>query len=81
MEILLFGITREIIGQSSLNTEVLGTDKPTTVKDLLALIKERFPALKNLSSLSVAVNNDYASPETPLTENDEIALIPPVSGG
>ena len=41
----------------------------------------RFPKFKELSSLLVAVNDEYAEPGKVLYGNEEIALIPPVSGG
>jgi molybdopterin converting factor small subunit len=40
-----------------------------------------YPQLRDLRSLFIAVNLKYANDEALLTENDEIALIPPVSGG
>jgi molybdopterin synthase sulfur carrier subunit len=51
------------------------------VGQLKTYLSELFPALKDLSSLAVAVNSNYASDKTPISETDEIALIPPVSGG
>ena len=41
----------------------------------------RYPKMKALSSMMVAVNNSYAPDDLELKEGDEIALIPPVSGG
>jgi molybdopterin synthase sulfur carrier subunit len=40
-----------------------------------------YPNLKGLKSLLIAVNNEYAEDSVELLESDEIALIPPVSGG
>lgn len=51
------------------------------VQDLLELIRRDYPSLAELKSLLVAVNEDYAETDVVLTERDEIALIPPVSGG
>ncbi|RYF62770.1 MAG: MoaD/ThiS family protein, partial [Cytophagaceae bacterium] len=39
------------------------------------------PALTGVKSILVAVNSEYAEPDTLLNPSDEIALIPPVSGG
>jgi molybdopterin synthase sulfur carrier subunit len=44
-------------------------------------MKERFPALAALRSLAVAVNGQYADAATSIQPGDEVALIPPVSGG
>lgn len=76
--IKLFGITREIVGA---NQQVIASDSPLSVEALLALLKEQYPPLKNIRSLLVAVNSEYANPETMIDFSAEIALIPPVSGG
>jgi molybdopterin synthase sulfur carrier subunit len=76
--ILLFGITREIVGQSTLEI-TLSTNQ--TVADLLAELRRRYPALATLRSLAVAINSEYAVDTEILQANDEIALIPPVAGG
>lgn len=78
LTIALFGITREIVGRPTLE---LTTPDGQSVQDLLVELRQQYPALGKLSSLAVAVNNDYATDETALHERDEIALIPPVSGG
>ncbi len=74
----LFGITKEIIGKQSLTYEL---QQGNSVRILLANLYKDYPKLENLTSLLVAVNSEYAENEQILNENDEIALIPPVSGG
>ena len=74
----LFGVTRDIVGGAHLQYEAAG---PVSVKALLADLKGRYPALGRLSSLAVAVNSEYADGDLQLAESDEVALIPPVSGG
>ena len=78
LNVLAFGIAKDIFGKSSIDVELDG--KATTGK-LKQSLEERFPRLKQLASYMVAVNNEYASDEGVLTERDEIAIIPPVSGG
>ncbi len=73
-----FGICREIIGSSE---EKLQLDQKISVRSFLENLKTNYPELGNLSSLLVAVNSEYADSEMILADNDEIALIPPVSGG
>lgn len=79
MKVLLFGITREITGESRLN--VPAGAGITTVKALKRWLGEQYPAMQGLTSLAIAVDSEYANDEDTLTENQEIALIPPVSGG
>jgi molybdopterin converting factor subunit 1 len=52
------------------------------VGDLLTQLCERYPAITEMiASVSVAVNREYVPRDQVLAENDEVALIPPVSGG
>lgn len=78
LHILLFGITKEIVGQQQLALEL---PQEANVGHLLRNLKESYPALEHLDSMLVAVNNEYSSQEQLLSESDEIAIIPPVSGG
>jgi molybdopterin synthase sulfur carrier subunit len=79
VKILLFGITREITGQSRI--EVPADADITTVKALKKWLGKQYPAMEGLSSLAVAVDSEYAEDEDLLSAEQEIALIPPVSGG
>jgi sulfur-carrier protein len=72
-----FGITKDILGAKENTFEMKGK----TVGELRAELNDRFPKLVGLRSLYIAVNNDYAEESKMLAETDEIALIPPVSGG
>lgn len=81
MRILLFGITRDIVGSSSLELSQAESSRVSTVEQLKAHLAHAYPDLKGLSSLAIAVNNRYAHENDHITPNDEIALIPPVSGG
>jgi len=79
MEILLFGITRDIVGRQKLT--VPEDQYPGTVGDLKAWLGQQFPAINQLSSLAVAVDSEYADDDLVINSSSEIALIPPVSGG
>ena len=79
MKILLFGITRDITGQTKLMVPAeAGVD---TVKGLKSWLGQQYPAMQTLSSLAVAVDSEYAEDEDAIHAGQEIALIPPVSGG
>lgn len=80
MEVLLFGIAKDIVGQSQIEIEK-EQDIPKSVAGLKSLLVEKFPAFEKLSSFAVAVNSEYANDDVFLNRNDEIAIIPPVSGG
>jgi molybdopterin converting factor subunit 1 len=78
LRILCFGITRDIIGQFEYTTSL---ESSATVADLKQKLSTEFPDFQALRSLRIALNAEYASDEMSLKENDEIVLIPPVSGG
>jgi len=61
---------------------------PESVKDVAGLVewlRDRGPghaeALGDLSSIRVAVNQEFATLTTPISEGDEVALFPPMTGG
>jgi MoaE-MoaD fusion protein len=79
VRVLLFGMLKDLAGNSS---ETIDLDDGASVRDVLAHYQVQMPQLRAaLPSLAVAVNQQYANPGTKLKENDEVALLPPVSGG
>lgn len=75
---MLYGIAKDIIGTSKY---VFLTEQGITVKLLLEQLKVQFPKLKDLNSLLVAINDEYAEQDDIIKDNDEVILVPPVSGG
>jgi len=78
LKILAFGIAKEIIGQFEWPIQLADH---ATVADLKASLTQQFPRFEQLASLRVAINTEYADDTATLHPNDEIVLIPPVSGG
>ena len=79
VNVLFFASCREITGTREVELEV---DEGTTVAHLKEHLLQRYPALAGLSSsLSAAVNAEYSSDAAILSEGDEVAFLPPVSGG
>ena len=66
------------------NAESVGLEVPdgTTVADLRHILSERYPGLAGaLGTIRFAVNDEFANDNTLPQDGDEVALIPPVSGG
>ena len=83
MRVLLFAGLAEAVGSRELLLPGAGGGgggTPATVGELETAVRARFPVLAR-SAFRVAVNRAYAPAQQPLAERDEIALIPPVSGG
>jgi len=78
VKVLLFGIARDIVGQRRLEID---HSPPIDVKSLKQVLQDKYPKMNHLSYFKVAVNQEFASDDQMLNEGDEIALIPPVSGG
>ncbi len=78
INVLAFGIAKDIFGGSSINVEL---PEQGTTGNLKQSLESSYPLLKQLASYMVAVNNEYAQDENILSERDEVAIIPPVSGG
>lgn len=74
-----FALSRQLTGQREV---AIRLPKGATVAVLMEAVEKRFPKLKVLSSsLKLAINWEYADPETVLRDGDEVAVIPPVAGG
>jgi molybdopterin synthase catalytic subunit len=80
VRVRLFAILRERAGTDRVQ---LSLSPQATVADALSALAELEPLCELLERLPVrlAVNRDYATSETELAPGDELALIPPVSGG
>jgi molybdopterin converting factor subunit 1 len=79
MNVLFFGITKDIVGSSEIS---FSNDlKLANVAALKKQLVDTYPEFSKLKSLAVAVNSEYAEDDVVLNGNDEIAIIPPVSGG
>jgi molybdopterin synthase catalytic subunit len=74
VRVRLFAVLRERAGASELELEL---PEGALVRDAL----ERMASLTEGVSAVMAVNHEYAEPATELHDDDEVALIPPVSGG
>jgi molybdopterin converting factor subunit 1 len=75
----LFAVARQRAGASTLEVEIPGA---ATAGQLRAALAEQFPPLKDILAHSrIAVANEYAADNDPISAAAEIALIPPVSGG
>ena len=79
IKILAFGIAKDILQTQSL--DLVLDSGVTTVNALKEMLKQQYPEFQKLRSLSIAVNEEYQSDDFELNENDEIVIIPPVSGG
>ena len=78
IEIIAYGIAKDIISGSSLALKV---EEGATVGVIRDVLLQDFPAFSGLASLQLAVNADYVADDFVLNENDEVVIIPPVSGG
>jgi molybdopterin synthase catalytic subunit/molybdopterin converting factor small subunit len=79
VRVVYLGALREQVGLAS---EVLGLPEASEVSHVLDCCCTKYPSLKPwLKSLAVALNQEYASPGAKLKDGDELALLPPVSGG
>ena len=78
IEALLFASYREKAGVGRLTLDL---NDSATVGDMVGAMRMRFPGLPEAERIVVAVNNEYQEHDFVLSDGDEVALIPPVSGG
>ncbi len=75
----LFALMADRAGQREIPLS-LRTSRPT-VADALAVLHDLFPAIPWPTGTMLALNQSYTTAAAPLTDGDELAIIPPVSGG
>ena len=78
VDILLYGIARDIIGGSKHEIEL---SNEATVGEAMKKLKSTFPDFQKLTSLVIAINDEYATDSDVINSGDTLILIPPVSGG
>ncbi|WP_199619118.1 molybdopterin converting factor subunit 1 [Paenibacillus alkalitolerans] len=79
MKILLFAGLAEAVGEPSFEADV---KLPASVSELKAALVAAFPSTADIvDSCFAAINQSYADDEAIVREGDEVAFIPPVSGG
>ena len=79
VKVLYFARAREATGSSEESAEI---GDGSTAGELLETLVRRNPKLQEIRScLVLAINQEYADGSARLKEGDEVALIPPISGG
>src|SRR2546425_7315998 len=79
IRVLFFGMLKDLVGRGS---DSLSLHENARLSDVLSHYEEHIPRLKALTaSIAMSVNQEYAGPEAKLKQGDEVALLPPVSGG
>lgn len=79
VRMLYHGMLRDVAGR---NHEVVTLAEGARLSDLYSHLEQRFPKLAGFrNSVALALNQEYSKATAELHDNDEVALIPPVSGG
>jgi molybdopterin converting factor small subunit len=78
IRLIAYGIAKDILQSKELEVDVKAGDSISSLKQSLF---SRYPDFAKLKSLAFAVGEDYQEDSYRLKENDEVVIIPPVSGG
>jgi molybdopterin converting factor small subunit len=78
IRLIAFGIAKEILMARQMEFEL---HAGATIASLKHNLFERYPEFAKLRSLAFAVGENYQEDSYTLIENDEVVIIPPVSGG
>src|SRR5580700_4740035 len=79
VRILFFGVLKDLTGRGS---DLLNLPEHATLGDVFIHYEEIAPRFGELAaSIAISINQEFAGPDSKLKEGDEIAFLPPVSGG
>ncbi len=78
IKVIAFGIAKDILQSKQMELEMNSGD---TISSLRKTLLQKHPEFGKLKSLAFAVGVNYQDDSHPLHENDEVVIIPPVSGG
>ena len=79
VHVRLFAVLRDTAGVGETSVQL---DGPSDVFAATEVLAAKFPTIRALlPRVAFAVNRQYVKPDAPLQDGDELALIPPVSGG
>ncbi len=79
IEVLLFGAAADRAGTRKVQLDL---ERSTTLREVWPLLADRYPELSSMrDTLAFAVNGEYARMDGRVEPGDEVAVLPPVSGG
>lgn len=82
LKVKSFAILKDIIGTQQMTLQLPRKDEGTTVADLRIRILELYPVISEQRiAMGIAVNAKIANEKSVINDLDEIALLPPISGG
>ena len=71
-------MSKDLVGENQVS---LSFDDELSITDFRQRLIEHFPSLEKMSTYTIALNEEYAEETQLLSNNDIVAIIPPVSGG
>ena len=77
IEIKCFGVAKEIVEGNVVRLET----SSLSVEELRKQLLNDYPDFSTIKGFMVAVNQEYATDDMTINSSDEVAIIPPVSGG
>src|SRR5262245_36552201 len=79
IRVLFFGMIRDVVG---LREDSLDVPAGASLGSVFEQYAGRFPKLREMSASTVlALNQQFSAPSAPVADGDEVAFLPPVSGG
>ena len=78
IHVRFFALYRDLTGRDE---EEYVLKSGSKVRDLINLVVEKHESMKGAKGMLIAINNAFVKLDTFLKDGDEIALLPPVSGG
>jgi molybdopterin converting factor subunit 1 len=79
VKVLFFGVLKDVVGRAE---DYLELENGATLGGVFDHYSSRFPRMREMAGgILLARNQEFAGPSAPVADGDEIAFLPPVSGG
>ncbi|MDX1683863.1 MAG: MoaD/ThiS family protein [Saprospiraceae bacterium] len=78
VKVRAFGIAADIVGGKNFELEIPGQ---CSVRELKKMIIENYPRFETIQSFHIAVGDEYAKDDDQIIDQEQISILPPVSGG
>lgn len=78
VSVYAFGVSKDIIGKKQFEMSI---PEDSSVSEFKQLIVDQYPRFRDITGFHIAIGDEYARDEDSISNDDQLSILPPVSGG